>query len=1333
MNPIMSQSRQRGALRPKLIAVSVAACFAFSSPQIFANPTGASVASGSALFAGAGNALTITNSANAIINWHGFSIGINEITRFIQPSALSAVLNRVTGSNGVIPQSVIDGILSSNGRVYLINPSGIVVGAGATIDVSGLVMSSLSLSDQDFLSGRLRFTEVPGAGAVVNNGIIQTAAGGNVYLIAPTVENNGLVRSPQGEIVLAAGKSVELVSDSSPYVTVRVTANTEQAVNVGSLIADSGRIGVYGALVRNAGVAEANGAVVSAGGQIRFVATKDLTIDAGSRISANGVDGGNVLLQAEGGTNLIAGTVEATGSTGKGGSVQALGVRVGVIGNGVIDASGDTGGGTVLVGGDYQGKNSDVQNAERTLIGSDGVIRADARTTGDGGRVIVWADGDTRFFGSVSARGGSQSGDGGFVETSSKGTLQAFGDVNIGAPNGKGGTWLLDPTDANIVAGATSVYGACDSPSTGSICFADPPTTSSVGVANINAALGLALGYGGTVQLQATHDISLQTDVVLTPSGGTIVAQAGNNINFGAHNLVTSGTAVQLSANDNGGGTASGVGSITSTPGFGNITTNGGNISLSGVGVSVGSLNTTAPFNAQSNNGNVQVSSTTGDISTGSITTRSIDPRNAYGGSVSLQTATGRIIVNGSIDTRGANGIDALLYYGGTNSGGVTLSRTTMDSFAGTAVQVTGSILTGGGNAITSSDGFGGTGGNGGSVQIGGSVLSGAVTIGGIDTSGGNGAPTTTTVGCCFNSTSGGIGGSVTINATGLVSVPSITTIGGNAGSTAYVSVDAMGGNGGGVQIQAGSVNAGPMRTGGGAAGDGSGGGHFGGSGGSLYVNAAGAVQIASIDTTGGRGGNGASNAANAPGGDGGEGGSVTVNGSSFLSGSIVTTGGPGGNGGSAFSNASGGQGGFGGSVSVNATGAVQIASIDTTGGPGGNGGIIVSGDSDASGGDGGGGGSVMVLGSSIMTGAVNVSGGPGGAGGSASFALGGWGGSAGSVSYYGGAGGITITGVLLGRGGMGGVGGSVTDGNGYSDSGVGGSGAIVSLTGPVVSLPPSFSSVLSSTGPVSTRMIDVSGGNGANSGPVGTSYTYANPGGDAGSVTIKGTTVTVNGAILARGGDAGIVVDTRFLYVGGFSYTPDAYSGGHGGTVDIRSSGEVKINQGATPSPGLLAIDTRGGVGGRGGAAHNSPASPAGPGGDGGDGGDVILGGTPNITLIGSINTSGGVGGAGGAGAPPIPGGPGGQGGLGGDITLDAGHGSGIISVFAGTTFTLSAGAGGAGGSNGGLAGMTVFDDRLDHNGPGILSILGTVVIIDPLSDPAVSSPLGRIGSCKA
>ncbi|MGE5640719.1 MAG: filamentous hemagglutinin N-terminal domain-containing protein, partial [Clostridia bacterium] len=316
----MSKKAPDRALRKSILAASVAACFAFSNQQASANPTGGTVVSGTASFAASGSTLTITNSANAIINWQGFSIGINEITRFLQSSSSSAVLNRVVGAGGVIPQSVIDGMLQSNGRVFLLNPMGVIIGQNARIDVAGLVASSLNLSNDDFLAGRSRFTEVPGAGSVINNGTIQTATGGRVFLVAPSVENNGIIKAPQGEIFLAAGKNAELVNEGSPLVTVKITADTEQALNVGQLVADSGRIGMYGALVRNSGIAEASGAVAGPGGSIRFVAAKDVTLDAGSRTAANGTSGGDIVIQAEGGTNLISGTVEAKGSAGNGGT-----------------------------------------------------------------------------------------------------------------------------------------------------------------------------------------------------------------------------------------------------------------------------------------------------------------------------------------------------------------------------------------------------------------------------------------------------------------------------------------------------------------------------------------------------------------------------------------------------------------------------------------------------------------------------------------------------------------------------------------------------------------------------------------------------------------------------------------------------------------------------------------------------------------------------------------------------------------------------------------------------------------------------------------------------
>src|SRR5690349_4651998 len=142
----------------KLLTLAVASCFA--TELAYANPTGPSVAQGQATIASQGNVLTVTNTPGTVINWQGFSIASQEITRFLQQSAASAVLNRVVGVN----PSTILGALQSNGRVFLINPNGITIGQGATIDVAGFLASTLNLSDADFLAGRYRFTQSTGNG-----------------------------------------------------------------------------------------------------------------------------------------------------------------------------------------------------------------------------------------------------------------------------------------------------------------------------------------------------------------------------------------------------------------------------------------------------------------------------------------------------------------------------------------------------------------------------------------------------------------------------------------------------------------------------------------------------------------------------------------------------------------------------------------------------------------------------------------------------------------------------------------------------------------------------------------------------------------------------------------------------------------------------------------------------------------------------------------------------------------------------------------------------------------------------------------------------------------
>ena len=203
-------------MTPRLTAVAAAIACVFAAGQAQANGTDPTVVAGQASFSALGRSLSISNSPGAIINWQGFSIGAGETTRFIQQNAASSVLNRVIGPD---PSSIL-GTLTSNGRVFLINPGGILFGPDARIDVAGLVASTLNLSNQDFLAGRFNFASNPLAGKVENQGSITTPSGGSVYLVGSNVSNSGIINSPQGDVILAAGQSVKIFDSSTPGVRV---------------------------------------------------------------------------------------------------------------------------------------------------------------------------------------------------------------------------------------------------------------------------------------------------------------------------------------------------------------------------------------------------------------------------------------------------------------------------------------------------------------------------------------------------------------------------------------------------------------------------------------------------------------------------------------------------------------------------------------------------------------------------------------------------------------------------------------------------------------------------------------------------------------------------------------------------------------------------------------------------------------------------------------------------------------------------------------------------------------------------------------------------------
>ncbi len=490
------------APRRTWLPLLIAACF--STAQ--AAPSSPQVVAGQATFAQQGNVYSITNTPNTIINWQSFSVGAGEVTRFIQQSSSSAVLNRILGQD----PSQIFGALQSNGRVFLINPNGVLFGRDARIDVGGLVASSLNLSNSDFLAGRNNYTGVANAGAVSNAGSITTPSGGQVFLIAPNVDNSGIITSPQGDVILAAGHAVQFVEAANPSVQVVVSAPDNAALNLGQVIAQGGRIGIYGALVNQRGRLNANSAVVGENGQIMLKASRDTLLEAGSVTSATGA--------------------------GQGGQVAVLGQRVALIGDARIDASGQAGGGTVLVGGDYQGKNAAVPNAQQTVVGADASIRADAIARGDGGKVVVWADGATSMAGQVSARGGAAGGDGGVAESSGKRFLDFRGAVDLRAPRGKTGTLLLDPNNISINTGSDTfitqsggspfVYEANNTPA-----VLTPTTlTNQLAISDVNV-------YTGTGSITVLAPVSWSTSNELTLSATTGIALNAQVSNSGGGKL----------------------------------------------------------------------------------------------------------------------------------------------------------------------------------------------------------------------------------------------------------------------------------------------------------------------------------------------------------------------------------------------------------------------------------------------------------------------------------------------------------------------------------------------------------------------------------------------------------------------------------------------------------------------------------------------------------------------------------------------------------------------------------------------------------------------------
>jgi filamentous hemagglutinin family protein len=679
-----------GKIVPLLIGALI-----LSPPLVSAFPVGGKVAAGKAAIGQPnGRTLNINQLTDkAIINWKGFSINVNELVKFTQPNAGSVVLNRVTG---IEPSSIL-GRLVANGRVFIVNPNGVLFGANSVVDVAGLLATTLNIKDSDFMAGRFNFAQDPKKelSYVINNGQIKISDNGFVFLVAPGVANNGLIIANLGKVVMGAGEkfTVDFMGDGlitfalEGKVLDQVTGPdghplTSAVGNAGTIKADGGQViltatassEIFSSVVNQSGVIEAH-SLVNRGGVVR--------LEGSDPVANTGKIGWQANLgkvkNAEGAV-INTGTLDVSAAQpgAAPGEVTLSGQSIAV--SGTILAKGADGarGGQVLI-----------TSRDKTVITGNSLIDTSGVGNSSAGNVVVWSDKDTIYRGGILAQGGKLGGDGGNAEVSGHENLLFAGNANTLAPNGTVGTLLLDPRNITVATAGAATTDQVDQ-------FSDTPgTDQTIAPATIDAV-------ASNVVLQANNNITVTNSIAMTTPGASLTMQAGRDININA-NVSTTNGAISLTANDStaiSANRSTGAGDIIMAAGT-TLSSGSGNIALA-IGPSA-----TAPFSP----GNItaRTLTTTG----GSIL---LDSPNAATLSGAVDAGSGTVTIAANKDGSGSQAF--------TMAAGSSITTTNATANAvqinvnapggGTGAAALRSITTGSGGTLTVATNTGGnvTGGD---------------------------------------------------------------------------------------------------------------------------------------------------------------------------------------------------------------------------------------------------------------------------------------------------------------------------------------------------------------------------------------------------------------------------------------------------------------------------------------------------------------------------------------------------------------------------------------------------------------------------------------------
>ena len=520
---------------------------------LFARSQNLEVQHGSASIHENGKHVRIENSPNAILQWQDFSIAQGESVHFAQEHAKSTVLNRVTSGQA----SNLLGQLTSNGAVFLINPSGVLIGADAHIQTAGFLASTADISNENFLKGDYLFSH-PGDGHITNHGVIECPQG-DIYLIAKTIKNTGTL---QAENVSQISAYEVLIT---PHANEKVTIRTElDESEITSLIQDLVS-NPYERAIHHTGKIEAYGSNEESGKVYLIAHKRDIRIE---------------------------GSIKAPG-----GDVQIVGEEVYVTKSAILDASGPQGG-TLSIG-----RGLEELNAQKTTL-EKGATLATSGTEESAGDILIWSETDTYCAATIEAAALGTKGDGGFLEISGKNTAEAPLIPNLSSAYGKTGTILFDPGSITITNGAspgtggvygvTYLQGLLASSNVSLDTFTDSgngnPQTLTVTSA-VTGANALTWSSNSDLSITARRNIEVQSGAQISFSGsGTLTATALGSIVGQTHPGISL-SGLSLSATGSGNITLTGTGGDTGTGNEGiriqgatNLSTATGTLTMTGTG-----------------------------------------------------------------------------------------------------------------------------------------------------------------------------------------------------------------------------------------------------------------------------------------------------------------------------------------------------------------------------------------------------------------------------------------------------------------------------------------------------------------------------------------------------------------------------------------------------------------------------------------------------------------------------------------------------------------------------------------------------------------------------